>query len=316
MTIIAIVSTVALLIVLFYLIGKSADIVIGNVKILGANLGIRQFWLGLILGVLTSVPELILGIQASLQNVGQLSFGNLMGGVMVLLGLILGASLIVGRDIDVSISFRHRELVLIAAYISLPLWLMLDGHLSSFDGLILMMGYGLCVYYFIRSNSLPHPAIKFEGGTSNLKAFWQTLLGLIGVVVLAKFIIDFSLPLISQLDIRPFLAGLIFFSLGTNLPELTLAFRSWQNGARDLSFGNLVGSAFANSMVVGLLAFIRPMSVAVGAPYYVFMTVLIILLLCFLGLAYTGRRLTKREGLVLVGLYIVFLVSEVGLKWH
>ncbi len=315
MTAITLISTVALLVVMFYLIGKAADAVISNVKILGANLGIRHFWLGLILGVLTSIPELTVGIQASLQNVGQLSFGNLMGGVVVLLGLILGASLLLGREIDVSISFRHRELVLIAIYISLPLWLMLDGVLSSFDGLILIIAYGLCVYYFIRSNSAPHPAIKIEGGTSNLKAFWLTLLGLIGVVVMAKFIIDFSLPLLSQLDIRPFLAGLIFFSLGTNLPELTLAFRSWRNGARDLSFGNLVGSAFANSMVVGLLAFIRPMSIVVGAPYYVFMVILMILLFSFLGLSYTGRRLTKREGFVLLTLYIVFLVAEVGLKW-
>ena len=226
-------STVALLIVLFYLIGKSADVVISNVKILGVNLGIRQFWLGLILGVLTSVPELTVGLQASLASVGQLSFGNLMGGAVVLLGLIVGVSVVLDRGLDVAVSFRHRELVIIAAYISLPLWLALDGVLSSWDGLMLVLAYGLSVYYFIRSNSSAYPSLRLERGVSNLKSFWFTVLGLVGVAVLAKFILDLSLPLIAELDIRPFLAGLLFFSVGTNLPELTLAFRSWQGGARE-----------------------------------------------------------------------------------
>jgi len=310
-----IISNIALFVVFFYLIGKSADVVITNIKTLGANLGIKHFWLGLILGVLTSMPEFTVGIQASLQNVGQLSFGNLMGGVVVLLGLIVGLSVIVDRGIDVDISFKHRELILIAAYISLPLWLMFDGTLSSFDGLILVLTYGLSVFYFIQSNSLPHPSIKIEGGTSNLKAFWLAMLGLIGIVVLARFILDFTLPFLESLDIRPFLAGLIFFSLGTNLPELTLAFRSWRSGARDLSFGNLVGSAFANSLVVGLLAFIKPMVLLIGPSYYLFVAVLIILLLAFIILSYTGRRLTPREGWVLIGLYALFLATEVGLRW-
>ena len=308
-------STVALLIVLFYLIGKSADVVISNVKILGVNLGIRQFWLGLILGVLTSVPELTVGLQASLASVGQLSFGNLMGGAVVLLGLIVGVSVVLDRGLDVAVSFRHRELVIIAAYISLPLWLMLDGILSSWDGLMLVLAYGLSVYYFIRSNSSAYPSIRLERGVSNLKSFWFTVLGLVGVAVVAKFILDLSLPLIAELNIRPFLAGLLFFSVGTNLPELTLAFRSWQGGARDLSFGNLVGSAFANAFIVGLLAFIKPMFLLINASYYVLMVSLVVLLVSFVALAYTGRRLSVREGWVLIGLYAMFLVVEVGLKW-
>ncbi|MDZ4229512.1 MAG: hypothetical protein U1C53_00040, partial [Candidatus Veblenbacteria bacterium] len=290
-------------------------VVMVNVKTLGVNLGIRQFWLGLVLGVLTSMPELTVGVQASLVNVGQLSFGNLMGGVVVLLGLIVGVSVVVDRGLDVAESFRHRELVLIVTYISLPLWFMFDGALTSFEGLVLVLTYGLCVYYLIRTNTSSHPALKLEGGTSNLKVLWLSLLGLVAVVVMAKFILDLSLPLIQQLNIRPFLAGLLFFSLGTNLPELTLAFRSWRGGARDLSFGNLIGSAFANSLVVGLLAFIKPMQLAVGAPYYVFVAVLVGLLVSFVLLAYTGRRLTPREGWVLIGFYALFLFTEIGLRW-
>lgn len=310
-----IISSIALFVVLFYLIGKSADVVIVNIKNLGANLGIKNFWLGLILGVLTSTPELTVGLQAALKDVGQLAFGNLMGGVVVLLGLIIGLSVIVNQGINVDISFKHKELMLIATYISLPLWLMFDGVLSSLDGLVLIIVYGLIVFNFIRSNSAAHPSIRIEGGTSNLKSFWFAILGLVGVVVLAKLILDFTLPLLNAFDIRPFLAGLIFFSFGTNLPELTLAFRSWQDGARDISFGNLVGSAFANSLVVGLLAFIKPMSIVVGSAYYFFVAILVVLLFSFVILSYTGKRLSMKEGWLLVSIYGLFLAIEVSLRW-
>jgi cation:H+ antiporter len=305
----------ALLVVLFYLIGKAADVVIGNVKVLSIKLGISQFWLGLILGILTSMPELTVGVQAALQNVGQLSFGNLMGGVVVLLGLIVGVSVVVDRGIDVTVSFKHRELIIICAYISLPLWLMFDGVLSVYDGLFLLVSYGLAVFYFIRSNSAPHSVLKSEEGTtSKLKAFGHAIFGIAAVVALAKFILDLTIPLLQEFGIKPFLAGLIFFSLGTNLPELTLAFRSWKNSARDLSFGNLVGSAFANPLIVGLLASIKPISLVIGLDYYVFVIIVALLLVSFVGLAYTGRRLTVREGWILLGWYVIFLVSQVGLK--
>lgn len=311
-----IVVKLLLLAILFYLIGKSADLIIGNAKKLGVNLGIRQFWLGLILGVLTSTPELIVGIEASLQNIGQLSFGNLMGGVVVLLGLIIGVSVIMDRGIDVNISFKHQELIIISAYISLPLWLMFDGQLTSSDGLLLVLAYALCVYYFIHFNPTPHHSLRVESVTSNLKSFWLAMLGVVGVIVLAKLILNITLPLLSFYNIPAFWGGLIFFALGTNLPELTLAFRSWRQGeARDLSFGNLVGSAFANPFVVGWLAFVKPMQLVVDSSYYVFVATLVILLLSFVGLSYSGRRLTPREGWVLIGIYCLFVIIEMGLKW-
>ncbi len=309
-----IIITIIILLGLFYLIGKSADVIIINAKILGTNLGIRHFWLGLILGLLTSIPELVIGLKASWQGYGQLPFGNLMGGVLVMLGLIAGLSAVVNKGLDVSESFRHRELGLMALFISLPLWLMFDGELSNADGLILMIGYIFCVFYFIHVNYKGIPVTKVVDGSSNLRSLLYAILGLIAVVILAKLILDISLPLIKRLILPPWWVGLVFFSLGTNLPEITLAFRSWRSGVRDISFGNLVGSSFANSLIVGLLAFAVPITMTVDLSYYLFMGIMLILLIGFVGLSYTGKHLSVREGWILVSIYCLFLLSQIVIR--
>lgn len=310
-----IISNIALFSVLFFLIGKAADLVIRNIKILGINLGIKQFWLGLILGILTSTPEFALGLEALTKNMAQLSFGNLVGGTVVLLGLILGITVVLDKGIDVSISLTPLELIIMAIYISLPLWLMMDGSLTTWDGLLLIITYAICVFYFIHSKSVSHATVKLEKATSNVQALGFSFLGLLGVVVIAKFIIDVSLPLVNMWNIPPFFAGLVFFSIGTNLPELTLALRSWKDGDRDLSFGNLMGSAFANPLIIGLFVFIRPIFQIIDESYYLFMFCMLALLIVLVALSYTGRRLTAREGWVLICFYLLFLVAEVSLRW-
>lgn len=307
-------STIVLIGVLFYLIGRSADVVIANFKSLGVNLGIQQFWLGLVLGLLTSTPEIMVGTQALLQGVPQLSFGNLMGGIVVLLGLIAGVSVVVDREVDLSWGFRHHELIILTAYISLPLWLGLDGSLGSLDGLALMVGYAMVVAYMIRVNHRPHPEIRVEPGTSNLQSIWRAMLGLLAVMILAKLILMFALPLASRFAVPPLLLGLLVFSLGTNMPELTLAFRSWREGSRDLSFGNLIGSAFTNPLILGVFSFFQPVTLVVGVPYVVLTAIILLLLLSFTWFAYTNQRLTWREGWALLGLYLAFLGFE--LWWH
>jgi len=84
---------------LFIALGWSANFAVKNIKYLGAVLKIRLFVFGILLGLITSLPELSLGINATIDNATTLAVGNLLGGIIVMLGLILGASLLLNRKI-------------------------------------------------------------------------------------------------------------------------------------------------------------------------------------------------------------------------
>lgn len=300
----------ALLVLLCYLIGRAADLVIVSTKAIGRNLGVKDFWLGLVLGILTSTPELAVGIQAQVRGTGEISFGNLAGGVLVLLGLVCGLSVVLQREISVAKDFATGELMVIAGYIALPLVLVSDGVLSMFDGLLLVVLYAV-VAFFLMERHRGYGGLAIRRPGSNLAAGVRLVLGVALVLFLAQFILVVALKLTATLHATLFLVGLLVLALGTNLPEITLAFRAWRSHARDLSLGNLVGSAFANGLVLGVLAALRPIALGHPPAFAVLAAATVVVLGSFVWFTATGRRLTRREGLALLTIYLVFVAASV-----
>ena len=84
---------------LFLLLGTSANIVVDNIKKIGKKLRIPTFLLGLMLGILTSFPELSIAINTSIKGIQDVSVGNLFGGIFVVFCITLGLGLILNRKI-------------------------------------------------------------------------------------------------------------------------------------------------------------------------------------------------------------------------
>lgn len=295
------------LIILFYLLGKSADLVILNVRRLGEALGVKIFALGIGLGFLTSLPELAVGVNSFLLDIRALSLGNLLGGILVIFGLILGVSAILNRTIQTNA--RAGSFLPIIIFIMAPLLLGLDGSLSRIDGAALAVGYALVLWYLLARG----PREKFERhdtvrGISE-KTFF-ILLGVGAVLVISHFIIQATLLLMKGMNVSPFVIGIVLFAIGTNLPEIIVAFRSWRRNVEELSLSNLIGSAIANPAIVGLFALAKPFTVEVSSSYYLLLVFTLILLAVLNRFYETERKLTRLEGIALVGFYALFIAFE------
>ena len=130
---------------LFFILGKAADIVVVNVRKLGERFGVRLFFLGIILGLLTSLPELSIAINAAAYDATPLSYGNLLGGIIVLFGLIMGGSIVVNRKI--STDGKTESIAPIALFLCLPLLMSLDGSIGFLEGVILIVAYFILVFF-------------------------------------------------------------------------------------------------------------------------------------------------------------------------
>jgi cation:H+ antiporter len=295
------------LIVLFYFLGKSADLVIANVRRLGEALGVKIFAFGIILGFLTSLPEFAVGVNSFILDARALSLGNLLGGILVIFGLVLGLSAILNRTIRTGA--RAGSFLPIVTFIMAPLLLGVDGNLGRTDGLALIVGYGLVLWYLLARG----PREKFERHDTIRGITEKTLyivLGVVGVLVLSHFIIQITLIVTENLGLTPFAIGIILFSLGTNLPEIIVAFRAWRKNVEELSLSNLVGSAIANPAIVGIFALVKPFSVEVGSSYYLLLISTLVLLAVLNRFYETDKKLTRLEGIALVTLYAFFLAFE------
>ena len=135
------------LIISFLVLAQGADILVTNIKALAARLKVPIFFLGLLLGLFTSMPELILGISSSRYNLNNVALGNLLGGIIVLFGFVLGLAIIFNRQIK-----TDGNLATVAPgplLFLLPLILGLKGWLNRWDGLVMIIAYLMVAYYII-----------------------------------------------------------------------------------------------------------------------------------------------------------------------
>ncbi|MBU1202465.1 hypothetical protein KKH39_00210 [Patescibacteria group bacterium] len=305
----SIITTILALLALFYILGKSADLAIYHLKIIAKKLGIGVFFLGLTMGFFTSFPELAIGINTIIEGVPNVSLGNLFGGLMVLFGLVLGISIYLQRKIDSDYDYRVFGIILLFLFV--PILFGLDGTFGTIDGLIITISYFVILFilYYRQKHTINIPHIIDRKDIT--KHTFLFLLGLVMVLLVANFTVHLTVGLLSYLPLSKFVVGIIIFSIGTNFPEIVIAFRSWRNNAKELSFSNLLGSGMANILLVGVFSIMRPFSIKIDNSYYL-LIIGIAVLLSLLFLFYrTGRSLKRGEGLILIIIYLLFIVTQI-----
>ena len=295
----------------FAVLAYGADMLVANIKMIASHYHLSIFLLGIILGFFTSIPELILGLTAVHRGVASLSLGNLLGGIIVLFGLILGLAIIVHRTIKTdgqSSTIAPSILILL-----LPLILGLKGSLNHWDGLIIIIAYITMVLYSARTESSAKQARVSKPPRLASRHFLFSLLGLGLIIGTSQVIVSTMTELMERWQWPPLVAGVLLLAIGTNLPEIVVTIESLIKQASDLSISNLIGSAIGNVVVAGILLQFGSFSIQ---PFMAFVVTAstICLLSSFLLLFYkTDKQFSRWEGIILLCIYLLFLVAE--LKW-
>ncbi len=140
------------MVLLFIVLGFGADLVVFNLKEIGNKLGLKLFFLGMILGVVTSLPELAVGINSAIRGLPAISAGNLLGGIIVLFGLVLGTSLLLHKEVKTD--GEIKSFLPVALIIILPIFLSLDGKLGIFDGTLMILVYLILLWFIYRQSKI------------------------------------------------------------------------------------------------------------------------------------------------------------------
>jgi len=299
-----------ILLFLFVILGYFADVVVYKIKFIAKALGLRLFVLGIILGIVTTLPELSVGVNATINEVASLSAGNLLGGILVILGFILGLSLWLNRRLS-SIEIV-KTLVPAGAVMFLPLLLGIDGSYGTIDGLLMILAYTGLLLYLYKVNRPADEAVRLTIHKREIfKSIFIALLGTAVVLVAANWIVDISVRLLTATGLSQMMIGLLVFAIGTNLPEITVVLVSWRRKTSELSLSHLVSSAFTNVLVLGILATLGTISFRVDATYYFLMLFLSLMIILFMIFSYTDKKLTKQEGIILFLVYAMFVFSNI-----
>jgi cation:H+ antiporter len=270
---------------------------------------------------LTSLPEIFIGIISALHKKPELSFGVVIGSNIAALTIAIGIGTMLAGGLKVKGKILQRSSLYAGIYGLLPLVLMLDGKVSRTDGLVLLLA--LALYFFqllsekerftkIFSNHFAKDWIHFKLVLKDFAAF----LGGVGLLLLSAEGIVFSASnLAIALNLPLVIIGVLLVALGTSLPEITFGIRSIAMGHKELILGDVMGSVVINSaLVLGLVALISPFEISNFSPYLIGIIFTVATCFFFVIFARTDRKITKREAIFLLGIYFLFVLTEILTK--
>ncbi len=153
--------------------------------------------------------------------------------------------------------------------------------------------------------------------------FLDIILLLVGFAIIIKssdVLVDATSSLALKLRVPKMLIALTIVSFGTCAPEVAISFRSIVDGDGVMAFANVIGSCIVNVfLIIGLASFIRPIKVRHATVkkelplLLIITTVFSILMLDAVFNPLTPNTFSRRDSLVLILLFCMFILYLVGM---
>lgn len=294
----------------------SADVFIDGATVLAKKFNVPSFLIGvLILGVGTSMPEMVVSVLAALEGSPDLALGNAYGSNIINIALVLGATVIIS-PIIIRKGIIKRDLPLLILVTALAAWQLRDGVLSLADGIsllvILVVVLGVQIVLSLREGNHEHENDSIEdtanAETSLGRGLGSLFIGLLVLVLSSRAIVWGAIELATLWGVSELIIGLTIVAVGTSLPELVSSLSAARKGEHDMALGNIIGSNIFNTLgVVGLAAVITPITAnpVILSRDVLVMGVITLLLFIMCLLAYVNKRSFGRAyGAVLVLLFV------------
>lgn len=288
-----------------------AELMVRAAVRLAERLHVRPLIIGLTIVALgSSAPQMTVSLQAALTDNPDIAVGSVVGSgifnILVTLGLsALIIPLRVSRQLvrlDIPLMIGASLLVFILAW---------NKDLGRFDGVVLLGALALYLGLLLRQSrhsTRPHTERPTETQQSWLISVLMILAGLAMLVFAGRLLLGAAVVVATDLGLSERVIGLTVVAVGTSLPELATSLIAALRGQRDIAVGNVIGANLFNLLgVLGLTALLAPtpLSVSPNALDFDLPVMLGVAALC-LPVFYSGYRVTRAEGLLLLGLYLVY----------
>lgn len=286
-----------------------------------------------------SLPNLFVGLNAALRGIPELSFGEIVGGNVVDLTLAVALAVLIGGNaLQVKSKMVQTSSFFTVAIVTLPLILIWDGNLTREDGWALLITFGIyaCwlfskeerfrkVYKGNKQKPEYKPRLSFidflihrkvHSPFRRFRAFLKNLVGslfFLTLLLIASWgVVESAQAFAGFLGISLSMVGILIVGLGNALPETYFAIASARKHQTWMILGDLMGSVIVcATLVLGVIVLIRPIENIDVSPFAIARIFLVIAAVFFLIAVRTDRKITKKEALFLLLIYISFIAAEI-----
>jgi cation:H+ antiporter len=281
----------------------------------------------IVLGFLTSIGELSVAVTAAISGEPQVSAGNLIGASLVLFLFIIPLLAVVNNGVSLTDAIGNKAFVLLLFVVLTPALSAIDGTVTRTEGLAMLLLY-IAILYIVQKRQTAGVQIArtLESVEQDLLHyslhFWHRhkttvvdVLKICGagilIVISASLLVQESLYFAALLKVPSSLMGLLLLSFGTNVPEIVIAAQSVRIHHSDIAFGDYLGSAAANTPIMGALVLTTGSFTLDRSEFIPAFIILLLGAIALYSFSRSKNDVSRREAYALIALYCVFIVYQV-----
>lgn len=265
----------------------------------------------------TSSPEATVSIIAALEGSSNISLGNVIGSNIFNITLVVGiAAFLYPLKVESETIKKEIPFTLLAS--SVLFVLISDTALQGFnsnlltrsDGLVFLLFLSIFLYYVFEVAMKSRQETAEDETPSDIKwgkSILFALSGLAAIIFGGDMVVKNGTNIALSLGMSETLVGLTIIAIGTSLPELVTSITAALKKESEIALGNIVGSNIFNILfVLGASSVLTPL--AVDNKVFIDIIIMVLLTILLLVFSRTNFKIGKREGMILVVAYVIYLV--------
>jgi cation:H+ antiporter len=266
----------------------------------------------------TSLPELIVSLQAVFDGYPGIVLGNVVGSNIANVLLVGGVSAVVYPLAFPGGGIRRDSAIMMGASVFFVILCLLDA-LSQTAGVILLATLVVVLIPTVRDAARTH---KEAGGTvptefvlglptQRRMIFFLIAVGVVGLPLGARMVVNSSVEIAKDLGVTETVVGLTIIAFSTSLPELATTIVAAYKRHTEVAVGTIVGSNIFNLLaIIGVAALVSPTRIRVPESFpYLDLPVMVAAALLISILVWRRKPVGRRIGVTLAVAYMAYIAT-------
>ena len=285
------------------------DLLVRSAVSFAEKFGVSSFLIGVtVVSFGTSIPELMVSIQAAMDQAADIAIGNVLGSNIANIALVLGVSVVI-RPLSVTTNtYKLSWWVMLISSLLFILFL-LDNVITKMEGLLLIAGLFCFIFFSIKRNIPNEESIISKINIQTGILFF--VLGAIGLYFGSELFVESAISIASFFNVPKFVIGITVVALGTSLPELVTSIVALMKGQNNISLGNLIGSNIFNVFaVLGITSLIQELGTS-SILLFLDFGVMLAVILVFGYQLFIRKKISRTAGFILLSGYFSYILFSV-----
>ncbi|MDP6391184.1 MAG: calcium/sodium antiporter [Alphaproteobacteria bacterium] len=310
--------------IFFVISGLAILLIAGEATLRGAiglarSLNVSPAVIGMtVVGLGTSLPELVVCIDATIAGKPDFAVGNVIGSNISNTLLILGAAAVI-LPLACDPRAVRRDGTMMVVAIAIACILGVTGETAAWQGLLMLLALaGFMAWSYVMDRRHRSPATELhereaEGipvaEIGGARILIYVVAGLAGLTGGATLLVDGAEGIARSAGVPDYIIGLTILAIGTSLPELVASIVAALRGHGDVAIANVLGSNMIN--VLGILGATSLITTLPFAPEIRTIDIWVMAgsTIVLIPILITGWRIARSEGLLLLAGYAGYIAS-------